>query len=112
MRNVVCHIFFLLTCAASDCASLWTRNRVPFDGIIPLGESAVKRSAGMVQGTPACKSIGGLLCLAIPLGVCDAESDHVTLSQWLQPLEPDLGNASVGKRQSPCTDVQPEPYST
>lgn len=30
----------------------------------------------------ACKYMGGLLCLAISLGVCDAESDHVTLSQW------------------------------
>ena len=32
----------------------------------------------------ACKYIGGLLCLAIPLGVCDAESDHVfaPLMKW------------------------------
>jgi len=28
--------------------------------------------------------MGGLLCLAIPLGVCDAESDHVfaPLMKW------------------------------
>ena len=51
-----------------------------FTGLSPLAHAADREL--LVQGTPACKSIGGLLCLAIPLGVCDAESDHVTLSQW------------------------------
>lgn len=29
-----------------------------------------------------CKYVGGLLCLALPLGVCDAESDHGMLWLW------------------------------
>ena len=55
-----------------------------------LGARQAPRAKGGCQGEVrpggrsglACKSMGGLLCLAIPLGVCDAESDHVTLSQW------------------------------
>jgi hypothetical protein len=43
-------MFFLLTYAALYGTSLWTRDRVPADGIIPLGGSTVKKSAGTVQG--------------------------------------------------------------
>src|SRR5437660_153646 len=50
MRDVVCHMSFPLTCTASYCASLLMRDRVPSAGIIPLGGSAVKRSAGAVGG--------------------------------------------------------------
>src|SRR6266849_8566079 len=35
MRNIVCHMCFPLTCAASYCTSLLTGDRVPSDGIVP-----------------------------------------------------------------------------
>jgi len=77
---------------------------VPYDCAALVKIPSAGRGAGSALVT--CKPSRGLVWYSHTLGVCDAESYRRL--RW-QPSEPDLGNASVGKRHSICTDMMIEP---